>query len=396
MHLKLREPSNNISFWIKLVVIFLTFGQRFVLTAGSFQIPMVMPVLYFSIFILFFKHKVKLDIAKLILFSISICLLALSIVLSDSAYPSFSYLYLIFIYFPLIFVFKDMNTYLPTLRYFQKIMIIITVVGIIQFSLPFFNIWYNDIFGFIPSNFVQSGYNTYYPIEYGSKILKSNGIFLLEPSFFSQFLAICIILELIYFKNYFRVLVYFIGILVTFSGTGIIILLSSLTIFLFKQKMKHKLVLLSILIILIIIVVNSPYGQIILNRLSEFNTNANSSANYRFLAPFLAIVNVGVVNKMVYFYGLGAGMADRVNIPFIPLGTNYSVIPKLIIEYGVLGSVGFLSFVSYSFIKYNKSKIILAGLFFMYLFLSGSLLQPQTIYFIFFLFCMSSKSLERT
>jgi hypothetical protein len=53
---------------------------------------------------------------------------------------------------------------------------------------------------------------------------------------------------------------------------------------------------------------------------------------------------------------------------------------KLLIEYGMLGLVPFMAFATYRFFAMPRSRVLAGALFVMYLFLSGSLLQPHTIF----------------
>ena len=63
-----------------------------------------------------------------------------------------------------------------------------------------------------------------YPIEYGSEYYKSNGVFMLEPSHFSQILALGVIAELASRRRTTRLAILSLALLTTYSGTGPLLL----------------------------------------------------------------------------------------------------------------------------------------------------------------------------
>ena len=73
----------------------------------------------------------------------------------------------------------------------------------------------------------EQWYNLVIPVGIGS-LLKSNGFFIIEPSTFSQFMALGLIIEATLFRRP-RYLIFFIlALVLSFSGTGWIVLLSFL------------------------------------------------------------------------------------------------------------------------------------------------------------------------
>jgi hypothetical protein len=383
------DTSKDIIFIFKLLIIILVFGQRIGITYGDFQIPIIFLVVYCSMFYLMFRRKLLLNSLALFLYIAVILSMTVCVLFANSVNLPYSLLYLISIYLPLIFSVQVNNNFINSmLCYFQKTVVICVLFGILQYSYAFVGVTYEDWLRIIPEDLLIRGYNTYYPVEYGSNIIKSNGIFMLEPSFFSQFIAIAIMLELIYFKNYFRLIIYIIGVIISFSGTGLVMLLVFLFIYIMSSNMRNRMYFFIGSLLCLSILINTTYFDSMLNRVNEFNINSNSSANYRFLSPFLAIERAYWINSNVYLFGFGAGSANRIDIPGIPGGTNYSVIPKLILEYGLISAILFLVFIGERFRKFtvNNKYLILPSLLLMYFFLSGSLLQPQTVYLLFILF----------
>jgi len=258
-------------------------------------------------------------------------------------------------------------------------MLYVSYIGILQLLLQTFGIKYIDIFEYIPESFVQQGFNTTYPAYWGSLILKSNGMFFLEPSIFSQFLAISIIIEIVYFKRISYLLSLFIGILSTLSGTGLMVVLILGIINIRKLGLKIFTLIIFLLLPFTVWFLNTGYGNVLINRLTEFG-NENASGSIRFIAPYKVLFTFGEDNYFKYLFGIGPGQVDYLSNSF---AANYSVIPKLFIEYGLIIGVMFCLFLLTLFI-YNKSKIpLIFAVLITYLFLGGNLLIPQIVYLIF-------------
>jgi O-antigen ligase len=60
----------------------------------------------------------------------------------------------------------------------------------------------------------------------------------------------------------------------------------------------------------------------------------------------------------------------------------------MLLEYGIIGTVPFLAFIVTRFFAGSRSKLLSGAVLLMYLFLSGSLLQPHTIYLFYVLVIM--------
>ena len=81
-----------------------------------------------------------------------------------------------------------------------------------------------DNFG--PQGFVSitKNYNALIPIRYGATTLKANGVFLLEPSYFSQTVAVGLVMEATGPRRWMRLACYLGGFVVAYSGTGLLML----------------------------------------------------------------------------------------------------------------------------------------------------------------------------
>ena len=368
-------------FLLKFLMVFLIFGQRLCIPlVNNYQVPLILFVVYLVLIILLLLKKLSIDLKKFWLFFVSIDMIfATALVQSDFALTSL--VYLILTYFPFSFMLKNSKRkiFFDILSFYQKLMVIASLIGILQFLLQFMGLSYKDwLTEFLSPNIILKGYNTSYPIEYGSSIYKSNGIFFLEPSYFSQYLAIAILIDVFFFKKVGRVLIYLLALIFSFSGTGLLILafFGLPVIFIRMKKIKMFFLILGI-IVFTYLISSTPYAQIILQRLGEFRSfDGNSSAYIRFIYPYETMFNFWNEDISLFFTGVGIGLSEKLNT----LSGDFATPAKLMVEYGFITGSIFLVFLTYCF--YSKSQSIMLSniMFFMYLFLSASLLTPHIVY----------------
>ncbi len=359
-----------------LLIITVVFGQRFVLPVQDFQIPIVLFIAYGVLTVLVLRSRAKLDILRFVLFTLSVGLMMLNAILFSVSYSELSLWYLFVSYIPLLFVIPDEEhgTFQVVLNQFQVAMVWASVIGILQFGLQLVGVPYQDLFSMIPSEYVQQGFNTSYPVRYGSALYKSNAVFFLEPSTFSQFAATAFIAELLFFKKIYRAVLYFLGLLVSFSGTGLVLFLVFLLPALRKLS-KQQLGSLAIVLTGIVVWFSaSGHMGTILARVAEFQSD-RSSAYIRFIAPYQAWWQLA--NTPVGFLvGVGAGtFQDTFVHQYEP------VIPKLMSEYGLFAGFLFVVFLVVCFFRKPCSHVLAGAMALKFFLLSGSLLQPQVIYF---------------
>jgi len=358
------------------LLFFCIFGQRLVLPVAG-QTPAVFPLVMVTMLIMVLTKKFTLHIGRLILFSLFMMIAYLP-VLFNSSFSMTSYVYVFLLYIPFLIKFEIQEEWkIKYLKKFQSAVLFTAFFGIVQFVLQAAGMEFFDPMSFINPEFIQTGYNTTYPIAYDSPISKPNGGFYLEPSMFSQFLALGIIVELIFFKRWNRVFVFFIAILLSFSGTGLLLLAVFSIPLLLRLKLKHLVLILGIASIAGYFFFTSEFGELTTGRTQEYKSQS-SSFSIRITNPFLAVFQSDE-NELLLGHGAGQSTTDH-----FPFDTNFTVIPKLWYEYGLFSTLIFMIFLFSSVFAKNRN-ILISALFFMYLFLSGSLLQPQTVFLMYFI-----------
>ncbi|MCD0160821.1 hypothetical protein IHN63_05800 [Deinococcus sp. 6YEL10] len=307
---------------------------------------------------------------------------------SGARFSELSMLLYLFAYFPFIFSLRpSVEMARSAVKVFINFNVIVSAACSVLLMLNIFGLQVLDPLGNFLRNFQLDGYNIQYPIFYGSQIFKQNGIFYLEPSFFSQFIAIALAIEIKYRRKVLYIIILLFGFISSFSGTGIIIIgaffLSEMLSI--RKKLKERLWIIALVLIIILVSFVNPFYNIF-ERLSEITTLSenDSSGFYRFISPFINYSYFTSESSILtIMIGCGAGCVDRLSLPLI---ANYNTIFKLLFEYGLIGLIVHY-FLILSFIKSHIGRIssIYIALLVFYCICGGYLLSLHVTSVIFIL-----------
>jgi len=203
----------------------------------------------------------------------------------------------------------------------------------------------------VPASWLIEKFNPLIPVVYGGATFKSNGVFFLEPSFFSQFMALGLLLELSQRSRLWRVALLVAALAVSYSGTGLIVAAVGL-LGLVVVKGRWDLLLLGALVALVLVVMGKLMGDLlplqpILSRASEFQS-VHSSGSARFVA-WIDMFNLQWWPQPErVLFGAGAGsFATHAALARQP--TAEMSFSKMLFEYGVTGALLFFGFLVYAF-----------------------------------------------
>jgi hypothetical protein len=372
---------------LKLSLLFLTLiivlTQRLAINIADYQLSIGFIALYIFLLIWLLQKKLLINKKRTLYFFITAIGLLISAWISSSYSIAFSLpslLLLLALYSPTIFIIKSspQNT---ALMGFQSVIFFIAILGILQFFTQIIGIPYRDWLNFIPEENIIANFNYSILVSRGSNLYKSNGIFLSEPSFLSQFVALSILIEIYLFRRYLRLFVLVLAFALSFSGTGIILLTAGLFPLIFQLKIKTTLITGTITAIIFAAFFLSGYGTYTLGRVGEFQ-NPYSSGYVRFISPYVSYLQLFNEKNTSpeLWVGLGPGASDQYNWNTI---TYFNSPMKLIVEYGIFGILFFL-YITYVFFNSGTKNWLSLAAFIMYVFLSGGLLTPQ-IFVIYYL-----------
>nr|QQZ51583.1 hypothetical protein JKL49_11685 [Phenylobacterium glaciei] len=202
--------------------------------------------------------------------------------------------------------------------------------------------------------------------------MKPNGIFFLEVSYVSQFLAVAFALELVYFQRLWRLIFYAVILVSTFAGTGLLLLAVCAPILLGKINARTLGGVLIVIAISALLAVQINWYQQVEHRFGEYR-NTGASANHRFIEPYEVLVEV-VKRPYSAYTGSGPGSGAKDGQAFWWVST------KLAYEYGFLTMISFLAFFGYVLFANAPSRRIAFVLFILFNFMGGFIIPVYPLF----------------
>lgn len=362
------------------------FLQRFGIPLGELKLPVVVLVVAAVFFVLLLENRTVLSTASAILYLL-FCVyalfsagLALAVPPQGTAASVFSIGYLLLLYGFLALRMRPALGAVETLGIFRSFVTIIAICACLQFAAQFAGIYLFSFTGLVPDSLLlEETYNVVIPIWYGAAVYKANGVFLLEPSFLSQFVAIALVIEFLYFGSVARMALFVLALLVAFSGTGLLILAFAVIVasFLERRAMWRVVGLLAVggfIVVLFGASIAPQYIDSLVGRATEFNSD-EASGFIRFISPYIMVMDATADPRSIL--GFGPGTAER----FDSLGYTYGVnaVTKILIEYGIPGLSIYVLLLLSCFYRADMRALSAVG-FFWFVFGGGYHLTPAIVY----------------
>lgn len=238
---------------------------------------------------------------------------------------------------------------------FSIFMNILAVYGIYQFWGRYLGLPFCDL---IIEGHMVSGFNWSNRIRIlGIAFYRSNAIFR-EPSFYSQYLAINTLIHFSRFlrgergKNIFVIAINGIAMILTFSGTGIIILLFGGLIYIFKVKKDYgvrKRILLVCAAIIIVsgVFLNSSVGAYFIGRVSEILVYSESAfSGYVRFRSGLDVLKEAWKSNLILGIGIGTSTEFIEGLSNYYKGMTVNGFYRPAVEIGLIGVTIWILFLS--------------------------------------------------
>jgi hypothetical protein len=367
---KERGRRDTVLFWFFVVqTIGVTVLQKFGYgSTPQVVVPLILPIIYVGLAIICSQVKPILDIGRIILYLLLVISSIFSTAFFADRYSISSIALLFVLYLPLVLSFptSDQN-YRKCLNFFSNVMIIFSIITLLQHIIQVLFSWqyWPNLDDLVPHNFLIPNYNYMQEVFYGSKYLKPNGIFFLEVSFLSQYVALALAAELVLFHRTWRILLFAAVIFSSFAGTGLLLLLLSLPVLLGRTNIRTMTIIVVALMAVALAAYYFGWLETVSHRLKEYQRNG-SSADMRFVEPLNRLFDF-VKEPSAMFRGIGAGQIEKAN------NFQWWPITKAAIEYGLITGIVFYGFFLYTLFHkapYRQLAFVLAVWFS----LEGSLL----------------------
>lgn len=365
-----------------LLVVGTTLLQRFGVNLGSYSLNAALAGVYAFVLVALLAGVLLVSRTRVLLYGACLSVATASLVVNGVFSPadrsSFSSLMLLAsMYLPFLFVIKPATVAQRdgdyALAAFSNIALFCAACGILQFYAQFVihADWLFDYTPYVPELLRgPSGYNTVIPV---GAYFKSNGFFFREPSGFSFLMAFALITEWASFRRIPRLLAFGLGLLLTYSGTGILTLLIAMLFPLGKRTILQVLVVGACGAFAVWALGDVLNLSFTLGRLEEFGSE-RSSAYIRYVAPFRLVADTLTREPWTLLIGHGPGTISRELQSYEFHDPTWA---KLLFEYGVLGFAAFLALFLDALRRRDVPIQIRAALFFAWLMMGGHLLSPE-------------------
>jgi hypothetical protein len=369
--------------------------QRFGLTLGAASLHAAVLALYAVVVLAAVSGQLQVQRSRALLVAAFVALAGLSLVANDAhAHPGagsvLSWVLLVVMYLPFAFVLHPRQAPpgalapVPAvdteflLRVFSAVVLFAAWAGIAQFAAQFVvkADWLFNFSPYLPPVLRSAdGYNVV--IAVGERV-KSNGFFFKEPSLFSIVLALGILLELSTAKRWLRLAPMALALMLTYSGSGLLVLAVGL---LFPLRLRTVLRLLGAAVVagmLVWVLWDALNLGFTLGRVEEFS-NPRSSAYERYVAPMRLLMDSMGSTPWALWIGHGPGTITRLGD-----STFYRfhdpTWAKATFEYGLIG-LGLVVAVAVLSLRNRAVPIQLrAGVFVCWFLTGGFLLTPEALY----------------
>lgn len=364
----LTRDQPRFSRWLVCFPLFATlFLAKWAVPFGPRDLAMAWPLIFGAILIGLFSARMEFDPRRLMLWLVVVGYLGIVQAVRGDSFSLASMLLMTAIYFAYAVRVKAVANY-DVFAVFSRFAMIVAIFGIAQFALQFVlpRAVVFPIETWLPRSMLIQNYNYLNPLSYGSTILKSNGVFTLEPSFFSQFLAIAMIAELSLANRWPRIALYAAGIVVSYSGTGIIILLVTLPMLIVSRRRWDLLGAALVGLAVLAVFAEQLNLGLFIERAGEFSS-VHSSGFERFTGAIFLFEQFLWDNPWRALFGFGAGAFQdfslRAHLPVAEMALT-----KILLEFGLIGSAltfGFLGYCLRSVNAPNTVKLAVVVMFFM-------------------------------
>jgi hypothetical protein len=259
---------------------------------------------------------------------------------------------------------------------FVVVMVIGATLALIQFAIQYLGVPGRDwLATLIPPDYLLRGYHTGDPLEYGSPIIRANGIVFLEPSFLSYFLGLAAVVALWRGRGPITMGVLLLGIVPTSAGNGLVILALGVAMILVGPRVRNLGALLLPAAAAVSLALATPFGARFAARASEFGQKG-ASANLRIIEPYVRFQKIWLDDSFAIILGHGAGSGPGLVNPLGTDGLLTPLLPKLVLEYGVFATGVFLLFLLWALLEGGGDRPWTLGLLVSYTVVNAAFLQP--------------------
>lgn len=339
---------------------------------GAQGIALAVPVPSMVIFVQAIRGALMVHPGRLALFLLLIVISVLMPTLQGEYFSLPSVAMMVVLYLPFAFHFpKGAVSFDDARDALLALCTLVALLGIAQFALqPFLPRHLLFPMEYHLPEFLKLGlFANEGPLAWGSDMYRANGVVMLEPSVFSQLMAVGAIVELCTRNRYSRVLLFLAALLVSYSGTGIMALAIALPVLVISQRRWDVLIFACVVAVLLSALAPFLNLEIFLNRSDELSSTG-SSGYARFVGGFWMFSEFSLDSVYRSLFGFGPG-SMRGLIDQSAYRSAEMTLFKTMMELGLTGTLLFCGYVIWSVFD-NAAPLAIKFVLIAIFFLGGS------------------------
>jgi hypothetical protein len=363
---------------VLLAVTLLT--QRLAIPLGGDQLPLSLPLILGVLVVGVRSGALSIDVAGLRLYVLAMGAIVVSTlaVLSLGRTPSLLSLLFLFAVYTVAVVRSTVPPGSLTdgvQRAYLRIMTVAAAVSVGQILIQYLGVPYEDyLLRLVPEPFVQQGYATGDPLVYGSGLHRTNAVLFLEPSFLGYFLGIAVVMALSRRASPWLICLLVAGAVPPLAGNAIVVVLAGVVVLAAGPLRRGLRALAPTVALLLAVALATPLGDLYLERSTEIS-GEDTSASLRLVDPYVILLPAWWSSPSSVLVGQGAGAATTVIDTTTEQAVITPVVPKLLVEYGILGALPVLLFLGWALLGDPRTRPWLPGLLIGFFVLNPALLQ---------------------
>jgi hypothetical protein len=343
---------------------------------GARGLAIAFPLIVLALALGLLTRRLQLKPNRLALFLLMLSVLGMVQVLRDDGFSMLSVVLMSAVGLAFVPALREGGLNIDTaLRLFCNVSALIALFGIAQFAFQFVAgpEWAFPIESFVPREYRVLNINDRVPLYYGASIFKANGVVMMEPSVFSQLCALGLTAELIGRNRATRLLVYAGALVVSYSGTGLVVLAVTLPLVVILHE-RWDLLLRGLIFLVVLALFADPLNlEVTLRRTGEFDST-QSSAAMRFISWQTLFAERLWNSPRAALLGHGAGTFADIAASY---GASEMAHSKIIFEFGVLGGTLYFAFIIYCMLSSAAPWVLRIGMVVTY-FMNGAY-TPATL-----------------
>ncbi|MBV9655811.1 MAG: hypothetical protein JOZ42_14745 [Acetobacteraceae bacterium] len=221
----------------------------------------------------------------------------------------------------------------------------IAICGIVEFAAQFVGLSLFTFSDFVPGQFsFEPSYNVVIPFGNGNHF-KSNGLFLVEPSVFSQFMAIGLACEWVGPRRPLFVALFVFALFSAVAGTGWLAVGGFVAYIGLTSGSRGLMTAIGftcvcVIAFAIVSFVLPDVAEMLTGRIDEFGVQG-SSGNGRFVTPFMVSNYIFDLAPTAFLFGTGPGSSDTFSVISYVYGLSTPI--KILLEYGIGALLAYLA-----------------------------------------------------